>query len=91
MIRFYLNTIKKQFDAFAKDTVWAHSLLWRQCFGWKSNAITKLKWSARLVLYTNFDKTLVNLLHGLLNCEIVGLGCHVITVEYKTRVHCIHM
>ena len=28
-------------------------------------------------------------LHGLLNCEIGGLDCHVITTEYRTRVHCI--
>ena len=33
----------------------------------------------------------MNLLHGLLNCEIGVLDCHVITVEYKTRVHCKHM
>ena len=43
------------------------------------------------VLYTNIDQTLVHSLHGLLNCEIGGLDCHVITTEYKTRVHCIHM
>ena len=34
------------------------------------------------VLYTNIDQTLVNSLHGLLNCEIG---------EYRTHVHCIHM
>jgi len=33
----------------------------------------------------------VNSLHGLLNCEISGLDCRVITTEYRTRVHCIHM
>ena len=42
-------------------------------------------------LHTNTDKTLVNSLHGLLNCGISGLDCHVITPEYRTRVHCIHM
>jgi len=42
-------------------------------------------------LYTNIDQTLVNSLHGLLNCEIGGLDCHVITIEYITRVQCIHM
>jgi len=26
-----------------------------------------------------------------LNCEIGGLDCHVITTEYRTRVHCIHI
>jgi len=26
-----------------------------------------------------------------LNCEIGGLDCRVITTEYRTRVHCIHM
>ena len=26
-----------------------------------------------------------------LNCEIGGLDCHVITTEYRARVHCIHM
>ena len=29
--------------------------------------------------------------NGQLNCEIGGLDCHVITTEYRTRVHCIHM
>jgi len=33
----------------------------------------------------------VNLLHRLLNCEIGGLDCHVITTKYRTRVHCKHM
>jgi len=27
----------------------------------------------------------------LLNCEIGGLDCHVITIEYRTRVQCIQM
>ena len=43
------------------------------------------------LLYTNIDQTLVNVLHGLLNCEIGGLDCPVITTEYRARVHCIHM
>jgi len=47
--------------------------------------------SMLLLLYTNIDKTPVNSLHGLLNCEIGGLDCHVSTTEYRTRVHCIHM
>jgi len=33
----------------------------------------------------------MNSLHRLLNCEIGGLDCHVITTEYRTRVHCLHM
>ena len=33
----------------------------------------------------------MNSFHKLLNCEIGGLDCRVITTEYKTRVHCIHM
>ena len=44
-----------------------------------------------VVLDTIIDQTLVNSLHGLLNCEIGGLDCHIITKEYRTRVHCIHM
>jgi len=44
-----------------------------------------------MVLYRNIDPKLVNSLHGLLNYEIGGLDCHVITIEYITRVHCIHM
>ena len=36
-------------------------------------------------------KTLMNSLHRQLKCEIGGLDCHVITTEYKTSVHCIHM
>jgi len=44
------------------------------------------------VLYRNSDQKLVNSLHRLLNYEIVGgLDCPVITTEYRTRVHCIHM
>jgi len=43
------------------------------------------------VLYRNIDQTLVNSLHRLLNCGIGGLDVHVITTEYRTRVHCIHM
>ena len=32
-----------------------------------------------LVLYGNIDQTLINSLHGLLNFEIGGLDCRVIT------------
>jgi len=35
-----------------------------------------------MVLYSNIDQKLGNSLHGLLNCEIGGLDCHVITTEY---------
>ena len=38
----------------------------------------------------NNDHTLVNSLHGLLNCEIGGLDCRVITTEYISSVHCPH-
>ena len=44
-----------------------------------------------VVLDTIIDQTLVNSLHGLLNCEISGLDCHIITTEYRTRADCIHM
>ena len=43
-----------------------------------------------MILYTNIDQHLVNSLHGL-NREIGGLDCHVITTEYRTRGHWIHM
>jgi len=43
------------------------------------------------LLYTNIVQTLKNSLHRLLNCEIGGLDCSVITTEYRTCVHCIHM
>ena len=43
------------------------------------------------IWYTNIDQKLVNSLHRLLNCEIGGLDCRVITTEYRTRAHCIHM
>jgi len=42
-------------------------------------------------LYTNIAQTLVNSLHELLNREIGGLDGRVITTEYRTRVHGIHM
>jgi len=40
--------------------------------------------------YTAYQ-SLLSSLHGLLNCEIGGLDRHVITTEYRTCVHCIHM
>ena len=42
-------------------------------------------------MYTHIDQPLVDSLHGLLNCEIGGLDCHVITTEFRTSVHYIHM
>ena len=44
-----------------------------------------------VVLYKHIDQTLMNSFHGLLHCEIGGLDCSVITTEYRTQVHCIHM
>ena len=45
-----------------------------------------------LLLYMNINQELVNSLQRLLNGEIGGLHCRVITTEYRTRVeHCIHM
>jgi len=38
-------------------------------------------------MHGNIDQTLVNSLHGLLNCEIGGLDCRIIITEYKTHVH----
>ena len=37
-----------------------------------------------MLLYTNIEQKLVNSFHGLLNCEIGGSDCHVITTEYRT-------
>ena len=48
-------------------------------------------WCHIYILYTNIDQKLVNSLHALLNCEIDGFDYRVITSEYRTRVHCIHM
>jgi len=42
-------------------------------------------------MYTNIDQTLVHSLHGLSNCEISGLECHVITTEYRKLVYGIHI
>jgi len=55
------------------------------------NTNTHYKPILRLLLHTNIDQTLVDSLHGLSNGKIGGLDCHVITTEYSTRVHCIHM
>ena len=35
----------------------------------------------KLILYTNIEQTLVNSLHGAMNCETGGLDCHVTTTE----------
>jgi len=43
-------------------------------------------------LYTNIDQeTREFITRTILNCEIGGLDCRVITAEYRTRVQCIHM
>jgi len=42
------------------------------------------------VFNTNIDLSL-NSLHGQMNCKKGGLDYHVITTEYRTRAHCIHM
>jgi len=39
-----------------------------------------------LVLHGNIDQTLVNSFHDLLNFEIGGLDCLVMTTEYRTHV-----
>jgi len=44
-----------------------------------------------LLVYWNIEQTLKNSLHGLFHCEMGGLDCHVISTEYISRVHCIHM
>jgi len=41
-------------------------------------------------MYTNIDQTLVNSLHGLLNCEIGGLNLYVITTEYIEHVSIVY-
>ena len=55
------------------------------------NMTKREKQTKKYILYTNNDQTFVNSLQGLLNCEIGGLNCHVITTEYRTRVYSIHM
>ena len=47
--------------------------------------------SSVCLLYTHIDQILANLLHGLLNCDIGGLECRVITTEYRTPIHYIQM
>ena len=42
-------------------------------------------------LYTDIDQNLIKSLLRLLNCVIVGLDCRLITTQYMTYVHCIHM
>jgi len=37
--------------------------------------------------FLNSDPTLVNSLHRMLNCEIGGLDCRIITTEYRTSVY----
>ena len=41
-------------------------------------------------MYTNIDQKLVNSLHGLLNCEMGGLDCRVITTEYREHVSTVY-
>jgi len=46
---------------------------------------------SRRLLYTHIDQTLVNSLHRQLKGKIGGLDCCVITTEYMSCVHCIHV
>jgi len=55
------------------------------------NTVWDFVYMCPLILYTNIDQTLVNSLHGLLNFEIGEFDCPVITTEYLSQVHCIHM
>ena len=61
---------------------------WIECMGiiYKYWPDTREFITRTVELYTNIDQTLVNSLHGRLNCEIGGLDCHVIT-WYMSRVH----
>ena len=43
-----------------------------------------------IIYKISIDRTLMNSVNGMLNCEIGGLDRRVITTEYRTRVHCIH-
>ena len=68
---------------------YAHSIDDHNCIHNSLPALTNLVtiYLKLYILYTSIDKTLVNSLHGLLNCERGGLDCHVITAEYSTRVY----
>jgi len=46
-------------------------------------AETNKKILCHLLLHGNIDQTLVNSLHCLLNFEISGLDCRVITTDYN--------
>ena len=61
----------------------------RDCFQWMLLPVLVCFYT--IVLYTNIDQKLMNLLHELLNCEICRLDCHVITTEYQKSFLCIHM
>ena len=56
---------------------WSYILLW---YDWNTFG----KSCENRILHENIDQTLINSLHGLLNCEIGGLDCHVSTTEYST-------
>ena len=56
-----------------------------------ATSCSKLKRLQLQYTCTNINQTFVKSLHGLLNFEIGGIDCRVITTEYRTRVRCIHM
>jgi len=58
-------------------------MIYNSTHGTHKSVLVYLKHCYILIVYRNIDQTLVNSLHGLLNCEIGGLDCHVITTEYK--------
>ena len=48
-------------------------------------------WESRFKSQALLDEKALAACMALLNCEIGGLDSHVITTEYRTRVHNIHM
>ena len=52
---------------------------WSSRVIWNYNcSLTVSPYKKKKVLYTHIDQTLVNLVPGVLNCEIGGLDCRVI-------------
>ena len=75
-------------DLYNKKTWKSKTFLKRQTVNTWTPFFSNMMFWCELIVYKLWPDTA---LHGLFNCEIGGLDCHVITTEYRTRFHCIHM
>ena len=83
----------KYFTSDVTCSLWYLTCILNVTFLYKQGTCSLLSFLNWHIVYKHWPdclSILVNSLHGLLNWEIGGLDCHVITKEYRTRAHCLN-